>query len=403
MNRLKILHCSDLHLGRRPAGGKGEFSEKRYNDYFNVFNQCVDIAMEEKVDLFIMAGDIFDRKEIVPEVLEKCEKILKRLKESGIFTIAVEGNHDNIIHDKEEESWLNYLAKKGYFVRPSYWFDGEQCRFDTIEFKGYKIYGIGYPGFMVNEILEQLALNIDNSSQNNIVIVHTAIGGGDFLPGLVKKETIDLFKNKVTYIAGGHFHSRMVYPEENPYFFLPGSTEYWDLEEKRGEKGVIIFDTISKEYKFIDTDTRNKIDIFMVVESETEEEFKKEFIEKIIEKIKDDRETIYIIKIESEKNYYIDSSWCEGAILEKGGLKVIVKPIYKNNIKNSEFGSSGSNIEEIENQLIKKWELFSSESKMVAKSISKLKIYQQEKMESDFKAQFDLMLNTLISGGEKKE
>lgn len=399
---MKLLHCSDLHLGRRPAGGKGEFSEKRYNDYFNVFNQCVDIAIEEKVDLFIMAGDIFDRKEIVPEVLEKCEKILRRLKESGIFTVAVEGNHDNIMHDKEDESWLNYLAKKGYFFRPTYWFDGEQYRFDAIEFKGYKIYGVGYPGFMVNEILEHLASNIDNSSQNNIVIVHTAIGGGDFLPGLVKKETINLFKDKVTYIAGGHFHSRMAYPEENPYFFLPGSTEYWDLEERRGEKGVIIFNTVSKEYKFIDTEARNKIEIFMSIKSETEEEFRKEFIENIIGNIKDDRESIYIVKIESEKNYYIDSSWCEGVILEKGGLKAIVKPIYKNSIKNSEFGSSGSNIEEIEDLIIKRWELFSSESKIVGQTISKLKIYQQEKMESDFKAQFDLMLNTLIGGGEKK-
>ena len=68
---MRLLHCSDLHLGRRPVGGKGEFSEKRYLDYFNAFEQCVDIAIREKVDLFIMSGDIFDRKEIVPEVLEK--------------------------------------------------------------------------------------------------------------------------------------------------------------------------------------------------------------------------------------------------------------------------------------------------------------------------------------------
>ena len=31
---MKIVHCSDIHLGRRPVGGKGEFSDKRYEDYF---------------------------------------------------------------------------------------------------------------------------------------------------------------------------------------------------------------------------------------------------------------------------------------------------------------------------------------------------------------------------------
>ncbi len=39
---------------------------------------------------------------------------------------------------------------------------------------------------------------------------------------------------------------------------------------------------------------------------------------------------------------------------------------------------------------------------MVAKTVSRLKLYQQEKMEIDFKTQFDFMLDSLISGGEKK-
>lgn len=395
---MRLLHCSDLHLGRRPVGGKGEFSEKRYLDYFNAFEQCVDIAIREKVDLFIMSGDIFDRKEIVPEVLEKSEKILKKLSDAQIFSVAIEGNHDNIIHAKEDESWINYLVKKGYFKRPSYLYDGEKYIFDKIEFMGYQIYGLGYPGFMVNELLAEFAKTLEDNKKN-IILVHTAIGGGDFLPGLVKKETLDIFKNKALYIAGGHFHSRMCYPNEEPFFFLPGSTEYWDLEEKKGEKGVIIFDTDTKKYDFIDLDIRNKNEISLEVESDDEEKFKLEFELKVLKNIFTERETIYIIKIYSDKNYYIDTSWCENEILNKGGLKAVIKVLYKNEIKSGSFENGMSNIENIEKEIIKKWDLFSQKTDIVANTLSKLKIYQQEKMENEFLSYFDFLLNDLIIGG----
>ena len=34
---MKILHCSDIHLGKRPFGTK-EFSQKRYLDFSMLLN-----------------------------------------------------------------------------------------------------------------------------------------------------------------------------------------------------------------------------------------------------------------------------------------------------------------------------------------------------------------------------
>lgn len=399
---MKIVHCSDLHLGRRPVGGKGEFSDKRYEDYFKVFNEIVDKACKIGAELFIIAGDVFDRKEILPEVLEKTEKILKKLKENNIETVVIEGNHDNIFNGKEEESWIYYLEKKEYFKRPTCFFDGEKYRFNVVETKAGRVYGAGYPGFMVNEVLTALSEEL-NEEENNIVMVHTAPAGSDFIPGMVRKETIDLFKGKVIYMAGGHIHSRINYPEEESYFFTPGSPEYWDIAEKKGEKGFIIFDTITRKFSFENTDVRNKIEAEFIINSENEEEFKKEFIEKADKSIEYDKESIVFIKIRTEKMIYIDSIWCENYINSKGALKASVKVIYPRDNSLKEYKHYGAGVEEIEEGEIKKWEFFSAESKKSMEILKKLKQLQSEKQEESFIENLDLFFNELIEGESKIE
>ena len=86
-------------------------------------------------------------------------------------------------------------------------------------------------------------------------------------------------------------------------------------------------------------------------------------------------------------------------ILNKGGLKAVIKVLYKNEIKSGSFENGMSNIENIEKEIIKKWDLFSQKTDIVANTLSKLKIYQQEKMENEFLSYFDFLLNDLIIGG----
>lgn len=398
---MKIVHCSDLHLGRRPVGGKGEFSDKRYEDYFKVFEEIVAKTCEEKADLFIIAGDIFDRKEIQPEVLEKTEKILKKLKNNNIESVVIEGNHDNIFNGKENESWIYYLEQKGYFKRPSYFFNGEKYIFNTVETKAGTVYGVGYPGFMVNEVLTNLS-QIINKDKKNIVLVHSAIAGNEFIPGMVKKESIDLFKEKVIYMAGGHIHSRRSYPEKNPYFFTPGSPEYWDIAEKKNEKGFIIYDTDKKEAIFESTTMRNKIEVEFFLNVENESEFRTVFLEEADKKIEYNKESIIFIRVKMEKAIYVDSIWCENQIFERGALKASVKIIYPKESSGREYKHNISGTDSIEMEEIKKWEFFSSESEKSFTLLNKLKLMQIEKTEDSFIENLDLFLDEMIDGKVKE-
>ncbi|MGL6100864.1 MAG: metallophosphoesterase family protein, partial [Fusobacteriaceae bacterium] len=77
---MKILHCSDIHLGKRPFGNE-KFSQKRYEDYFKAFGQVVDLAIVEKVEVMIISGDLFDRRDLTPDILGRSEDFFRKLYE----------------------------------------------------------------------------------------------------------------------------------------------------------------------------------------------------------------------------------------------------------------------------------------------------------------------------------
>ena len=108
MDRALLL----MLLGLLPLlSGTKDYVTKRYMDFFNAFATFVDKVEEIKPDVCFIAGDIFDKKEINPDILSKTEYLFKRLKDNvKKDIIAIEGNHDNsrIL----EESWLEYLQEQ---------------------------------------------------------------------------------------------------------------------------------------------------------------------------------------------------------------------------------------------------------------------------------------------------
>ncbi|ROI03021.1 exonuclease SbcCD subunit D [Chryseobacterium sp. G0240] len=87
---MKILHTADWHLGKR----LDRFS--RLEEQASVMNEIIGIADEEKVDLILIAGDLFDNFTPGVEAVELFYKTLKRLSQNGKRpVIAISGNHDS--------------------------------------------------------------------------------------------------------------------------------------------------------------------------------------------------------------------------------------------------------------------------------------------------------------------
>jgi exonuclease SbcD len=86
---VKILHTSDWHVGKVLKG------HARLDEHIKVLFDIVAIAREERPDLVIVAGDLFDTAAPTPDAKRVVTRALSALRATGAFVIAIGGNHDN--------------------------------------------------------------------------------------------------------------------------------------------------------------------------------------------------------------------------------------------------------------------------------------------------------------------
>ena len=85
---LRLLHTADVHLGARHAD-LGEAATAQRERQFAAFKAAVDLAIEEKVDLFLVAGDLFDSNTQPRRSVERVAAELARLGKARIRTVVV--------------------------------------------------------------------------------------------------------------------------------------------------------------------------------------------------------------------------------------------------------------------------------------------------------------------------
>ena len=90
---LRIIHTADVHLGAR-HDDLGEQAAAQRERQFAAFKATVDLALAEKVDLFLIAGDLFDSNVQPRRSVERVAAELKRLAEAKIRTVIIPGTHD---------------------------------------------------------------------------------------------------------------------------------------------------------------------------------------------------------------------------------------------------------------------------------------------------------------------
>ena len=92
---MKLLLCSDLHLGRTPARLPEPW--RRPARTIRAWEALVECAIREKVNAVILGGDLVDAENGFWEALAPLETGARTLGDAGIRVIAVAGNHDAVV------------------------------------------------------------------------------------------------------------------------------------------------------------------------------------------------------------------------------------------------------------------------------------------------------------------
>jgi DNA repair exonuclease SbcCD nuclease subunit len=90
---LRIIHTADVHLGAR-HDDLGEQAAAQRERQFAAFRATVDLALAERVDLFLIAGDLFDSNVQPRRSVERVAAEVRRLAEARVRTVIIPGTHD---------------------------------------------------------------------------------------------------------------------------------------------------------------------------------------------------------------------------------------------------------------------------------------------------------------------
>lgn len=88
-----LLHTSDTHLGADKPRRHGKMREREL-DFYEVFDEVIDIAIKEGVDAVVHCGDFFNDAKPNPQTYYYAFKSLRKLRDSGIPFLVIAGQHD---------------------------------------------------------------------------------------------------------------------------------------------------------------------------------------------------------------------------------------------------------------------------------------------------------------------
>lgn len=244
---MKLLHLSDLHLGKRVNG----FS--MLEDQRVILTQIVDLAEEEKVDAVLLAGDLYDKPVPPAEAVTLLDGFLTRLSGGGIPVFAISGNHDS---PERLAFATRLLAGEGIHLTAQY--QGPQPPFLLQdEYGDVAIYALPYlkPALVrhwnpeadiasyeeaVSYALGQWAVD---KTQRNVLLAHQFVTGGvtceseERSVGGVDQIPAPLFA-AFDYVALGHLHG----PQSvgRPTLRYSGSPLKYSFSECGHEKSVTL-------------------------------------------------------------------------------------------------------------------------------------------------------------------
>lgn len=239
---MRILQTSDNHLGQvayskvDPETGLNA----RALDYLNAFKSIVKTALNERVDVFVIAGDLYASSTPHPYYVLEVTRLLKRLSKAGIMTLIVSGNHET----PKSASGLNPLTilseidnvfvatEPSTFILGSYDFVcvPAPAKFDEVNAK--------FPS-LLDRALEK------STSDRKILVAHVPVEGAQqsseqliepFSGEYVSPQQIP---DRFSYIALGHMHKFQQIQNVLPMFYS-GSSERFDFGEENDDKYALL-------------------------------------------------------------------------------------------------------------------------------------------------------------------
>ena len=250
---MKLIHISDLHLGKR----LNEFSlieDQRY-----ILSEILGVITDEKPDAVAIAGDIYDKSIPSTEAVELFDDFIFRLSQKNIRIFVVSGNHDS----PERLAFGNRLMNKsGVHMSPVYSGKVEPVTLKD-DYGDVNVYMLPFvkpsnvkrffPDEEINNYTDAIdvairQMNIDRTKRN-VLIAH------QFVTGAKRSESEDISVGGLDnvdarvfdgfdYVCLGHIHGSQKVSSDRIYY--SGTPLKYSFSEAKDVKSVAVVEIKEK-------------------------------------------------------------------------------------------------------------------------------------------------------------
>ncbi len=238
---LRIIHTADVHLGAR-HDDLGEQASAQRERQFAAFKATIDLAIAEKVDLVLIAGDLFDSNVQPRRSVERVAGELARLVAARIRTVIVPGTHDCYDHASIYRAYdLKTMAGSSDTDDLITVLTPGRGRIDLATI-GAVVHG---PVFATkrapNSPLRDLDLSGAPAGAWHIGLVHGSIA----IPGKTDRDDVvfttdEIAASKLDYLALGHWHSVQQGRAGSTTHAYAGAPEPVALDQDRAGKALLV-------------------------------------------------------------------------------------------------------------------------------------------------------------------
>lgn len=261
---MKILHTSDLHLGKNLS------EESFYEDQKYILDEIVKIVEDNGVKVVMIPGDIYDKSIPSLEASTLFDSFLTRLSKMGVKTLITSGNHDSnerLAYGSKifNEFNIHIVTKYEGFI-------------DKVIIDDVCFYMLPFlkPFHIKNLMSEKEYENVNNSNEmmkwildresidkgkKNILLCHQFVMWDGKLPEQSDSESISLnnvgtidaidvnLLDEFDYVALGHIHRPQKIKRDTVRY--SGTPLKYSFSEVNDNKGVVLFDTDSLSYEIV--------------------------------------------------------------------------------------------------------------------------------------------------------
>jgi exonuclease SbcD len=294
---MKILHFADLHLGMENYGRIDSATglHSRLVDFLRSFDELIEFALAENVDLVLFAGDAYRTRDPSPTQQRAFAERIRRLLAAHIPVFILVGNHDlpNAAGRANSVEIFETLAVTGVTI-------ATQPGIHVIETRSGPLQILALPWVLRSTIMARDEYkNLSLPDLNNLMLLKVAVivealiqeldpdipallAAHGTVQGAVygSERSVMLGADLIlppslvghpafSYAALGHVHKHQALQAHPPVVY-PGSVDRIDFGEENDDKGFVLVELTGREaaWRFIRVHARPFISILAEANSD---------------------------------------------------------------------------------------------------------------------------------------